>query len=136
MDIHTPRCVEPIAGGRCWLALLSRAGLCGDLEGCDGAGGEEAQTGGYVYTMTDSLCCDSVTPHYKATMRACSVASAVSDSLQAYGLCSLQGSSVPWILQARILEWVAIPFFRGSSRPRDQIHISWDSYTAGRLFYR
>ena len=30
------------------------------------------------------------------------------------------GSSVHWILQARILEWVAIPFSRGSSRPRDE----------------
>ena len=34
--------------------------------------------------------------------------------------CSLPGSSVRGILQARILEWVVIPFFRGSSRPRDQ----------------
>ena len=32
---------------------------------------------------------------------------------------SLPGSSVYGILQARILEWVAIPFPRGSSRPRD-----------------
>ena len=31
--------------------------------------------------------------------------------------CSLQGSSVPGILQARILEWVAIPFSKGSSDP-------------------
>ena len=29
------------------------------------------------------------------------------------------GSSVPGILQARILEWVAISFSKGSSRPRD-----------------
>ena len=29
------------------------------------------------------------------------------------------GSSVPGILQARMLEWVAIPSSRGSSRPRD-----------------
>jgi len=29
--------------------------------------------------------------------------------------CSLPGSSVQGILQARILEWVAIPFFRGTS---------------------
>ena len=29
------------------------------------------------------------------------------------------GSSVPGILQARILEWVAMPSSRGSSRPRD-----------------
>ena len=40
-------------------------------------------------------------------------------------------SSVHGILQARILEWVAIPFSRGSSRPRDQTWVSW---TAGRFF--
>jgi len=28
------------------------------------------------------------------------------------------------ILQARILEWVAMPFFRGSSQPRDQTQVS------------
>jgi len=38
--------------------------------------------------------------------------------------CSLPGSSVHGILQARTLEWVAIPFSRGSSRPRDQTCIS------------
>ena len=32
--------------------------------------------------------------------------------------CSLPGSSVHGILQARILEWVAIPFSRGASQPR------------------
>ena len=35
--------------------------------------------------------------------------------------CSPPGSSVHGILQARILEWVAIPFSKGSSQPRDQI---------------
>ena len=35
------------------------------------------------------------------------------------------------VLQARILEWVAIPFSRKSSQPRDQI---WVSHTAGRFF--
>ena len=34
------------------------------------------------------------------------------------------GSSVHGISQARILEWVAIPFSRGSSPPRDQTQIS------------
>ena len=34
--------------------------------------------------------------------------------------CSLPGSSVHGILQARILAWGAIPFSRGSSQPRDQ----------------
>ena len=38
--------------------------------------------------------------------------------------CSLPGSSVHGILQARILEWVAIPFSRGSSRPRDRTQVS------------
>ena len=34
--------------------------------------------------------------------------------------CSLPDSSIHGILQARILAWVAIPFSRGSSQPRDQ----------------
>ena len=38
--------------------------------------------------------------------------------------CSLPGSSVRGTLQARTWEWVAISFPRGSSPPRDQIHIS------------
>ena len=38
--------------------------------------------------------------------------------------CSLPGSSVHGILQARILEWVAVPFSRGSSQPRDQTQVS------------
>ena len=38
--------------------------------------------------------------------------------------CSPPGSSVYRIFQARILEWIAIPFFRGSSPPRDRTHIS------------
>ena len=38
--------------------------------------------------------------------------------------CSLPGSSVHGILQARILEWVAIPFSRGSSWPRDWTCVS------------
>ena len=38
--------------------------------------------------------------------------------------CSPLGSSVYGISQARILEWVAISFSRGSSRPRDRTHVS------------
>ena len=45
--------------------------------------------------------------------------------------CSLPGSSIHEILQARILEWVAIPFSRGSSQPRDQTQVSCIS---GRFF--
>ena len=38
--------------------------------------------------------------------------------------CNTPGSSVHGIIQARILEWVAIPFSRGSSWPRDRTHVS------------
>ena len=44
--------------------------------------------------------------------------------------CSPPSSSVHGILQARILEWVAISFSRGSSSPRDQ---TWVSCIAGRV---
>ena len=37
---------------------------------------------------------------------------------------SLPGSSIHGILQARILDWVAVPFSRGSSQPRDGTQIS------------
>jgi len=45
--------------------------------------------------------------------------------------CSLPGSPVHRILQARILEWVVIPLFRGSSQPRDQSQVS---RIVGKLF--
>ena len=48
--------------------------------------------------------------------------------------CSPPGTSVHGILQARILEWVAIPFSRGSSPPRDWTWVSWNSCIAGRFF--
>ena len=44
---------------------------------------------------------------------------------------NLPGSSVHGILQARILEWVAMPSSRGSSRPRDW---TCESCVAGRFF--
>jgi len=45
------------------------------------------------------------------------------------------GSSVHGILQARILEWVAIPFRRGSSQPGDQTHVSYISCIGRRVLY-
>ena len=45
--------------------------------------------------------------------------------------CSLPGSFVHGILQARKLEWVVMPFSRGSSHPRDQIQVS---HTVDRFF--
>ena len=43
---------------------------------------------------------------------------------------SLPGSSVLGVLQAQILEWVAVPSSRGSSSPRD---LTWVSRIAGRF---
>ena len=45
--------------------------------------------------------------------------------------CNLPGSSVHGILQARMLEWVAISYFRGSSPPGDGTQVF---YIAGRFF--
>ena len=45
--------------------------------------------------------------------------------------CSLPRSSLHGILQARVLEWVAISFSRGSSQPRDLTRVS---HIPGRRF--
>ena len=63
----------------------------------------------------------------KSESVSCSV---MSNSLRPMG-CSPPGSSVHGILQARMLEWVAIPFSRESSQPRDQTLLS---DVAGRFF--
>ena len=39
--------------------------------------------------------------------------------------CSLPDSSVHGIFQARIMEWLAIPFSRGSSWLKDQTTVVW-----------
>ena len=44
-------------------------------------------------------------------------------------------SSVHGILQARILEWVAVPFSRGSSQPRDRTCISYVSCIGRQVLY-
>ena len=46
--------------------------------------------------------------------------------------CSPPGSSVHGILQARTLEWAAIPFSRGSSQPMDRTQVSC---TTGKILY-
>ena len=58
-------------------------------------------------------------------------------SLSRVRLCDPMDYTVHGILQARVLEWVAFPFCRGSSQIRDQTHVSciagglftsWDSF--------
>ena len=48
---------------------------------------------------------------------------------------SLPGSSVYGILRARILEWVAISYYRGSSQPRNRTCISYVSCIVSQVLY-
>ena len=48
-------------------------------------------------------------------------------------LCNPMDHRVHGILQARVLEWVAFPFSRGSSQPRNQTQVS---RIAGGFFYQ
>ena len=52
-------------------------------------------------------------------------------SLSHVQLCDPMDYTVHGILQARILEWVALPFSRESSQPRDRTQVS---HIAGRFF--
>ena len=70
----------------------------------------------YVYIC---ICIHTDTDTHTHTL-ACSVASAVSDSFWPMDYSS-PGSSVHGLLQARILEWVAMPSSRGSSWSRSQV---------------
>ena len=65
----------------------------------------------------------SIRKHPEWVSESCSVSA---DSLRLHGLYTVHG-----ILQARILEWEAIPFSRESSQPRDQTQVSC---IAGRFF--
>ena len=60
-------------------------------------------------------------------MKRCSpplVVSEVKVAQSCLTLCDPMDHTVHGILQARILEWVAIPFSRGSSQPRDRTQVS------------
>ena len=49
--------------------------------------------------------------------------------------CRLPGSSVHGILQASTLNWVAISFSRGSSQPRNPIHMLYISFTGNSVWF-
>ena len=63
----------------------------------------------------------------------CCLVANLCSTLRGPTYCSLPGSSVHWILKARILECIAVSFSRGSSQPRDWTQVS----CVGRwIFYR
>ena len=74
-----------------------------------------------------------VTTMSKAGLARPSIISKVKVTQPCPTLCHPMDNIVHGILQARILEWVAVPFFRGSSQPRDQTnpglpHCRWILY--------
>ena len=76
------------------------------------------------------------------TLQSCSVPAFVLSRFSRVQLCAalwtvagLPGSFVPGILQARILEWVAMPSSRGSSQPRDRTQISYLSCIGRQILY-
>ena len=72
----------------------------------------------------------SLIPDYNSNKCECSVAQSC-PTLRDPRDCSLPGSSVHGVFQARVLEWVAISFSRGFSPPRDRTPVSC---IAGRRF--
>ena len=62
--------------------------------------------------------------------------SVVADTLWPHGLDSLPGSSVHGIFQARVLEWVAISFSRGSSQPRVRTGLPHCRHTLYRMSHQ
>ena len=74
--------------------------------------------------------------HYSTRYMACTHAKSLQSYLTPCGPmdCSPPGSSVHGILQATILQWVAMPSSRGSSWPRDQVPVSYVSALAGSIF--
>ena len=78
----------------------------------EGKGGAGPQAGEIALVPLSTPLCDWWWRVFVFITQSCST---LCDSID----CSLLGFSVHGILQARIIEWVAIPFFRGSSWPRD-----------------
>ena len=69
--------------------------------------------------------------HYHVPVKSLQSCPTVCDPMD----CSLPGSAVHGILQAKILEWVAISFSRGSSQPRNWTHVSCTSCIGWSVLY-
>ena len=109
--------------------------LCGDLNEKEIQKRRDTHTDTHTHTQTHTA--DSpggfpgVSDSKQSALNAVCVSVAQSCLLCNPMDCNLPGASVQGILQARVLEWVAISFSRGSSWLRDQTHVSC---IAGRFF--
>ena len=82
------------------------------------------------------VCAMYILPSYNGARHIVrTVALAISDSLQPCGLYSPPGSCVHGILQARILEQIAMPSSKGPSQPTDPTRVSSVSCTGRRVLY-
>ena len=96
--------------------------------------GRKGQVEAFWMASTYQYSKKKATPHlwnWKCKSVSCSVVMTLFDAMN----CSLPGSSVHGILQAKKLEWVPIPFSRGSSQPRDSTHISYVSRIGRQVLY-
>ena len=109
-----------------------------------GAGAEAARAGGEgtaarrqwtVGTCSDTNRRSTRRPGSPRPLPACVLSHSSSVRLCDPVDCSPPGSSVHGILQARILEWVAMPSSRGSSPPRDRTHVSYVSCIGRQVLY-
>ena len=84
----------------------------------------------FISAVNYIFCCPSVKPFHNANMiQTCGQLVKVAQSCLT--LCDPVGYTVHGILQAGILEWIAFPFSRGSSQPRDWTQVS---HITGRFF--
>ena len=111
------------------LQLCSRMTRVRDPRACSPDGRRRLRSGGFLSFSLISCrlwgfffltCTDTVLCYSLSRVRLCDPTD-----------CSLPGSSVHGILQARILEWVTMPSSRGSSQPRDR---AWFSCIADGFF--
>ena len=112
-----PYWISQLCGGLIGAALAKVGDPPGGWAGGFGSAGAAGVRGGGEWGLSDSF------PVASNGTESESASCLVYPTHDPMG-CSPPGSSVHGIFQARILEWVAISFSRGSSRPRDQIWVS------------
>ena len=118
---------DEMVGWHPWLKVHESEQTLGDSKGqrslvyCSSLGRKESDTTWRLNNNNNNICICSVS-------KSCLTLRDLMD-------CSLPGSSVHGIFQARILEWVAFSCSRGSSQPRDGSHISFVSCVGRRILY-
>ena len=127
---HLSRPHRPILGPYSWSLIsppLNSQSTSHVVYGCSSSCLISLRTASFLRTesKTDSFLCPSVS----YLIFKCLVAQSCNCMD-----CNLPGSSVHEIFQTRILEWVSISFFRGSSRLKDWTRVSYVTLLAGGFF--